>query len=225
MKTKLLLSCLLFFVASNAQFTVGQDSIYEVFDTDESDVAIYNTQNTANPVITMKWEIVSISAPSTWEQDFFICDAIQCWDSTYNSNEYDLVDNKDKPLDCHFLNNGNIGVGIAKIRIWQVGDSVNTAKIVTYTAEVEQATGIRNNTSLDLSIHPNPASNFITINNIDFAEIANIEIFNIIGKKVLSFNNDITSEVINISDLDNGIYIIRITDQNFNTYTQNFSKK
>ncbi len=224
MKTKLLLSFLLFFVAANAQFTVGQDSVYALFDTDESEIAVFNTQRTMTPVITMKWEVLSITAPNDWEHDFFICDAVQCWDSTYNSNEYTLDDNKDKPLDCHFINNGNIGVGIAKIRIWEVGDSLNSVKTITYTAEVEQATGIRNNTNLDLSIHPNPTSNYIQIENIDYAEISKVEIFNIIGKKVKDLKFPLTSKSINVYDLDKGIYIIRITDKKLNSYTQNFSK-
>ena len=224
MKKQLLFFFLFFTCASHAQFTVNQDSVYNLFDTDEADIAVYNSHKTSNPVITMKWEIVSVEVSSGWENDFFFCDAVQCWDSTTNSNVYDLLDNKDYPLDCHFLNNGNVGEGNAKIRIWEVGDSSNTVRTVVYHAKVEQSVRIRSLDAVNLEFYPNPATNNINIENIELHEIIKIELFNIIGRKVSEINHPSDWVNINISNLENGAYIIRLTDKSSNNYSQNFIK-
>jgi len=224
MKRHILLIFTLIASIASAQFTVNQDSVYVLYEDSEPDLALYNSHQTLNPTITVKWEVVSVSVSNGWENDFFVCDAIQCWDSTTNSNQYDLIDNKNYPLDCHFLNNGNIGEGNAKIRIWEVGDSINSVKIVVYQVKVEEAVGIRAAKSNSLAIYPNPATNYLKFENIDNREIMKIEIFSIIGRKVKEIINPSNNESINVSNLDNGVYIIRLTDKKQNNYSQNFTK-
>lgn len=224
MKTKLLFLFLITGSLLSAQFTVGQDSAYVLVDTNEPEAVVYNTHQTSNPVVTLKWEVLSVSVSNGWENDFFICDAIQCWDSTTNTNEYDLPDNKAYPLDCHFLNNNNVGEGNAKIRIWEVGDSANTVQTVTYQAKVEEAVGIRTLNSMNMAIYPNPTTNFIKIENVDSREILKIEIFNIIGRKVKELSHPGKNESINVANLENGVYILRLTDKHHNNYSQNFTK-
>jgi hypothetical protein len=67
--------------------------------------------------------------------------------------------------------------------------------------------------SKELSIYPNPATDDLTISNIN-SSIAEIEIIDITGKliKQLPINN-VKEIKINISDLSNGIYIIRIGNE------------
>jgi len=225
MKTILLLVLSLFTFSTFAQFSIDTDSVYVLYDTNEPEITAYNVHSTTNPTVTLRWEVVSVDVPSTWENDFFICDAVQCWDSTVNTNTYDLPDNKDYPLDCHFLNNGAIGEGKAKIRIWEVGDSANTVQTVTYLAKVEEAVGIKSVSKINVSVFPNPASNTIQVRNIDKQRITKLEIYSIIGRKVkeqISLNNN---ENLNISGLESGVYILVLTDSSGKKYSLNFTKK
>lgn len=58
----------------------------------------------------------------------------------------------------------------------------------------------------NFSVYPNPTSNFITIDKVfDFAEI-----YDITGKRILKSSNS----KIDVSDLDNGIYTIKIIGNN-----------
>ena len=60
-------------------------------------------------------------------------------------------------------------------------------------------------------IYPNPTSNLI---NIDNAANSNIEIYNILGEKVKTVANSMDKTSIDVSDLNNGMYIIKIQNGN-----------
>jgi len=68
-----------------------------------------------------------------------------------------------------------------------------------------------------LRVYPNPANNQITINNSQLT-INNqpLIIYNVTGQKVkhLNTNIDVKTIIVDISDLPNGIYIIRINNEN-----------
>ncbi len=62
-----------------------------------------------------------------------------------------------------------------------------------------------------ISLYPNPASSILNLKN---AENANIEIFDVLGKRILSQDNISINEQINVSNLVNGTYFIRIVKDN-----------
>lgn len=76
-------------------------------------------------------------------------------------------------------------------------------------------------------ISPNPSSDFITIQGTIFKTEKNItyEICDVLGKQVITgaFNNNNTSERISVSALPNGIYFIRLQNQQ-QSYCQKFNK-
>ena len=60
------------------------------------------------------------------------------------------------------------------------------------------------------SVTPNPANNFFQIN----TNTSKIEIFSVTGQLVKTFVNTIENEQLQISDLNAGIYIVKIADEN-----------
>lgn len=66
----------------------------------------------------------------------------------------------------------------------------------------------------NIHINPNPAKNDITITSGNFSmNDFSIQIFNILGKKVLE-KPKLSSKTIDISFLDNGVYILKISKEN-----------
>lgn len=66
-----------------------------------------------------------------------------------------------------------------------------------------------NDTQLnDISLYPNPASTTLNLKN---AENANIQVFDVLGKLILSQENISMDEQINISNLENGTYFMKIS--------------
>ena len=59
-------------------------------------------------------------------------------------------------------------------------------------------------------MYPNPSDGYINFNK----SIDSVEIFDITGKKVLSFENIITHQQLDINKLETGYYIIKIFNDN-----------
>jgi hypothetical protein len=72
------------------------------------------------------------------------------------------------------------------------------------------------------SIYPNPASSELFISHN--VKIDRIEIYNVTGSRVMSQSN-ISTESIDISDLNSGLYFIGITDVNNNHFVKKFVKQ
>ncbi|MFO7789007.1 MAG: T9SS type A sorting domain-containing protein [Bacteroidales bacterium] len=91
------------------------------------------------------------------------------------------------------------------------GDSNNL--MGWYIDDVEFGCGLNNNmfTNSKTFVFPNPANNTVYVAN---AENADISIINMLGQVVASQTANSSRETVNISDLSNGTYIIRIKDGN-----------
>lgn len=196
-----------------SQINLNSDSIYGDFNPNSSDVALYNFFNvpaTATDTIDVRWVLYSVDVPSTWENDAYICDLLVCHDTTVNSKVVTIRDDNKSTLDVHFYHNGSTGVGKATLLLYEVLDSANTFKFVTYVANVEEGVGINNIENVEFSIFPNPSSSFINLNVSDVDEIGKFEIYNVIGKKVFQENDIKTNNKISLSSFQNGLYIIKL---------------
>lgn len=97
-------------------------------------------------------------------------------------------------------------------------------KAFNYSNEIEvsDATlGIVENVVLDIKLYPNPVRDILNIetNNI---EITSINIFNVLGSKILTLN-EVENNNINISNLKKGVYFIQI-NANGNSITKKIIK-
>ncbi|MDW5288069.1 T9SS type A sorting domain-containing protein [Formosa sp. PL04] len=76
---------------------------------------------------------------------------------------------------------------------------------------IESSTlSVKNEKIADFKLYPNPVNNELRINSI--SQIQNVEIFDLLGKSVLSLNN--VQDKVNVSSLKSALYIVRITTQN-----------
>lgn len=81
-------------------------------------------------------------------------------------------------------------------------------------------TGISDNNKTRTAIYPNPATELLNI--ISENEIQNVEVYNIEGQLVKSFSGNVNN--IGVSDLNNGLYLVKIYTEN-GTATHKFIKK
>ena len=76
----------------------------------------------------------------------------------------------------------------------------------------EATAGVDDNSFVNVSVYPNPSNsnwNFRTGNTV----ITSVEVFNLLGKRVVSQNNNSTEIAISTQGLTSGIYIARITTE------------
>ncbi|MBE9468226.1 MAG: endonuclease [Bacteroidetes bacterium] len=74
----------------------------------------------------------------------------------------------------------------------------------------------------NINIYPNPANNILTLSTDSNNE--SVEIYNIIGEKVLSFYKQNSTLQININNLKKGMYFIKICDNKLGIKTSSFIK-
>jgi len=96
------------------------------------------------------------------------------------------------------------------------GNGYDSGHVRAYT----KILGIDENSQLDFSVYPIPTSGILNIQSD--MPINQIEIYNLLGQLVKS-NTDQNS--IDISSVDQGIYFIKVMDENGNTGTQKVVKK
>lgn len=76
----------------------------------------------------------------------------------------------------------------------------------------------------NISIYPNPATDFISVDNAD--QVKSIAVFNLVGRKLKSFDNIREDEQYDVSTLPNGMYLVQVIDQsNKIMTTQRISKR
>jgi hypothetical protein len=89
------------------------------------------------------------------------------------------------------------------------GNPNNAARMDDFSITANSTASVNDLKKFNFSAYPNPASNNLNLSaskNID-----NVEIFNLIGQKVLHVNPNKISTSINVSTLNSGIYIIKTT--------------
>jgi hypothetical protein len=74
--------------------------------------------------------------------------------------------------------------------------------------------GFPDNTAATVRFYPNPASSFITFEDIlkKYDKNYTIQLFNFCGKKVFEFNLGDQKNIVNLSDFFRGIYIFQLRD-------------
>jgi len=61
-----------------------------------------------------------------------------------------------------------------------------------------------------ISVYPNPATDFIAVNKDE--NVKHIAIFNLVGRKLKSFNDVVKDQRYDVSDLPSGMYLVQIID-------------
>lgn len=75
-----------------------------------------------------------------------------------------------------------------------------------------------------ISVYPNPATNFISINKDE--NVRDIAIFNLVGRKLKTFQNVEKDEHYDVSDLPIGMYLVQVIDDKKKIVTtQRISKR
>ena len=139
-------------------------------------------------------DVVSTTVGSTYSKSY-----------TYTLNSNWVVENL---TIIAFVNNHDSDVNNRAIL------NANSKKVL------ELGTGISDNNVSRTAIYPNPATNLLNI--ISEKEIQHVEIYNVEGQLVKAISDDMNS--IGISELNDGIYFVKIHTEN-GTATHKFIKK
>lgn len=96
--------------------------------------------------------------------------------------------------------------------------SLPDASAVTSTYTIG-GTGI-DNLGITLNVYPNPTSGIL---NIEGTNLESVEVYNLTGARILT--NRLSNNRIDVSNLNNGVYILKIVTENGETAVSRFSKR
>ena len=89
--------------------------------------------------------------------------------------------------------------------------SINAGQFLVFGNKLAALDNNENEPNKKITLYPNPVSNYFTLN----ANTTQVEIFSITGQLVKSYKSNFSSESqFEISDLNNGIYLVKATDTN-----------
>lgn len=151
-----------------------------------------------------------------------ICDINTCWSSSTFTKEFTLPANGKGELSPTIaLKDFTLpagtpvmeGIGTVEIHVYAVGDSANTNLTTTYTATVGDPNGIEilrdQNT---ISVFPNPATQYFKLNDAN-QEVKVINVYNIVGRLVNSFEVTNTQQSFSVIDLPKGMYMLQMLSE------------
>lgn len=85
---------------------------------------------------------------------------------------------------------------------------------ITFTVNANICTGVTELTNSSLSVYPNPTSNFLNIEFLNIPEKGVVELYNTIGELMFSEKLNNKNNAINTSQLNYGMYYIRVVENN-----------
>lgn len=173
------------------------------------------------------YEVIEVQIPSAWTLS--ICDPFQCLDGSgvvgFKSSFIMKTSSGSNSgiFKIDFTPNGTAGNGTAKIIIRSAKTSfVDTISVdaKVWSVSVKEAAA---KTNKEFSFYPNPAKDELVVKYFS-KETIQVEIYNILGSKVKTFNVNSGQAVVNIEELANGIYFMRFKDDDkmiSKTFTKN----
>jgi len=193
-------------------------------------IAHATIHNTSSDSVEVKWIRFINNLPENWLSA--VCDGDRCYLAHVSSAVFRMKSDSVDNFDVHFYPNDVSGDAIVQLRAWVVGDSANTVVVGTFKGTaVERPVSIASRQEREkIMLYPNPARDYILIKNLPQREISTIEVYNIFGRRMLSFsqapdNNDAVQRF-DINTLSKGIYMIRIFDSAMNViHTESLSKE
>jgi Flp pilus assembly pilin Flp len=119
------------------------------------------------------------------------------------------------PFDVSLSADGSIVTGSARPND---DNGTNSGQVRVF--DLSSVLGIDDNSLLNFSVYPSPTIGILNINSE--TTITQIEIYNLLGQLVKSFTDQNT---INISSVDQGVYFVKVMDENGNVGSQKVVKK
>ena len=218
MKLLLLLSLLLSSLTGFSQLSMIEAASFEASSRDSIIGSNFEVANVGTDTETFYWDIVrSADMPEEWE--FSICDQILCFPVGQESSDCDEPSFQNILAPGESVSYYKVGLypyGVAgthtvEFRLTSVCGNVTENDVIATQVITYNITGGSSTKNLQddksILIYPNPTADRFQIN--EDADISDIAIYNIVGKQIFT-DSHYVGKSHNISDLDEGIYLVRM---------------
>jgi hypothetical protein len=159
-------------------------------------------KNNFSPLIGRYIQLDSLSGPSN---------NLQFW-ATYSVT--DMIPFSQNVVAYTWFNNYNIAdLDSIESKMIDSSDVSGLGDVIIFDPIL---TSLKNNTSNQIEVFPNPANDFIYLNTGNFAGIAQLDIFDLVGRNIITMQvtNPTSPVIIPINQLSSGSYFISLTKDN-----------
>jgi len=171
--------------------------------------------------VTMELQVDNFGAQTRWYVYNSNGTAIYNGGPYPNNNPQLIVETFDLPLDCYqfrILDTSSNGGGEITLtdnlgtQLYHTNGNYGNGERSPFSSN--GLLGVNQNQLDNISLYPNPASSTINLKN---AENANVQVFDVLGKLILSQNNIAVDAQINVSQFQAGTYFMKISKDNLVT--------
>jgi len=219
----LLFTCTLA-VKAQRSFHVSKQSVLERGNFNKEVRPNIIVRNLQNKPITLKWQVKKVNLTDGW--NVVVCDK-QCYTARELSGSFTLAPKEVlQDFSVSFRPNGKMGLSSLELVLFDEAKGKNSSKRVKFNANASSSTStlrkLQKNTVVN--VYPNPATQYIQVQDAA-QDIRQVEVYNIMGRKMLNFRLKEKGEKLDISSLPRGMYMVRMLNQ-FKTVlrTQRISK-
>lgn len=169
-------------------------------------------RNLTNQTLTLRWEVQKRNLSEGWQA--VICDR-QCYGTTTDVHTFKLQPREVlHDFQVSFRPNGKEGMGHVELLLTVEGRP-DQKQSITFSGAAKQSTNRLTNLNRETSapsVYPNPVTEFMNIQD-DYNRVKHIEVYNVVGRKMLRFSVTYTGEKYDVSRLPRGIYMVRMLDE------------
>lgn len=155
-----------------------------------------------------------------------VCVDGNCFYYPVEDGDFTLAPGDTMPMYLTFITNGQPGIGRAKLQITVDRDNSGEIKFFAKLGDVTSAPTLAK-AEAKLQVYPNPARDYILVKQESGAKVERIEVYNMLGLKVLSQQAQADSQItrVDLLDMQKGIYMVRVFDKDNNVVlTKSISK-
>ena len=216
MKNLLLLVSLLFTVGiASAQLSISIDppTIHGQGGVDESDIEVHVTvTNTSDVKVDLLWTRHETEKPDAWWT--WICDLNACYNFDQSrapeSRTNTLSRGESMEFQVHAKPWGVAGLATINVDLYDASDTSNVLGTVQATFEAGTSSSEDIFETGDIRLFPNPTSDYFRIYKGE--RIAQVDIYSIVGKRVLSYPTSADGHY-DVALLPDGMYLVRLLDR------------
>ena len=176
----------------------------------QTDIAYHiQVTNTSNETASIFWSKRMQNSPETWLS--WICDKNLCYEPPVHScptgNPNVLAANESMDLSVHV--NPLLVEGTCDYELTLRDINGNELAVIPGACQISNATAVKETNDLKLTVFPNPTTDFFAVT--ETAGLKYIEVFNIVGNKVKTFEA-VPNRQYYVGDLADGIYLVRLAN-------------
>ena len=196
------------FIQAQVTITVDPATFVMTGNPSQTDVLVHvHVTNTSNLVANIFWSRRMTNNPVSWFS--WICDKNFCFDPSVNAcpTSKPNVINPGESFDVQIhLNPSNTeGTGDYEVNLFDADG--NPLAQVTGQVVISNTTAVKDAADTKLTVYPNPTSDYFQVS--ETPGLKYIELFNIVGNKVRSFDA-LPQKQYAVGDLADGIYLVRL---------------